>query len=63
MVMILNVNVMLEMEKTTEGKLETLCLGHLIPMTDKCKYCVADEYNKHCPHYQEARVKIFEVRE
>jgi len=29
-----------------------ICLGHINPRTRECRWCIADEYNQYCPHYE-----------
>jgi transposase len=42
--------------------LEDVCIGHINPSKDNCKYCSIDDNNKNCPSYKSRLEAIKEMR-
>ncbi len=43
--------------------IEQICLGHIVPINERCKTCYCDEYNVNCSDYHNAQITRFRVDE
>ena len=39
-----------------------ICLGHIIKQNERCKKCIADEYNQFCEDYKPTQVIIIQPK-